>query len=57
MMEVKIDVTGPQGCGKTTLIEDIEDLLVLEFGRCAVQSKDWNNDDHAVTFTIDTDSK
>lgn len=51
-MEIKIEATGPAGCGKTKVIRDIEDCLVQTYGRCAVQTKDWSMDDHSVTFVV-----
>lgn len=56
-MEIKIEASGPQGCGKSRTIDEIELVLIERFGRCAVQSKDWGNDDNTVTFTIDTSSR
>lgn len=55
-MQVKVSTTGPMGCGKSWVIDEIEEMLVNAFGRCAVQSKNYTDDDHTVTFVIYKDA-
>jgi len=51
-MEVKINVKGPAGCGKSQLIDDIIEMMRDTYGTCAVQTKDWKEDDHDVTIDV-----